>query len=154
MNTPPVQLDLVNIDDAPDLTASLLEDSDISEAEAESFLKDLLGVPVPTPPTELTPEQVEAQAVKMEAARNYDVPSEATKLLTSITDLKSELNKLLVATTAHLNAEYNKAVLNEDTEGQNFLVSTEAPRWYQLSVQDFQVAFMKLERAITHPEGL
>ncbi len=122
-------------DDADEFLASLLADSADS-----SYLP--------------TPEEVEAQAARVEAAKSYGVEAGLIALEADIAVVKASINKLLTDVTAHLNAEFNKCVVQDDEIGRDFLVSTEGPRWYQLAVQDIQTGFMKLDRALKHPEGL
>ena len=141
-----------NADDA-EVVATLLADDVIEDgADADSFLASLLadatGSPLPTP------EEVEAQAARVEAAKSYAVETNLIQLEADIAVVKASINKLLTDVTAHLNAEFNKCIVQDDEVGRDFLVSTEGPRWYQLAVQDLQTGFMKLDRALKHPEGL
>lgn len=141
----------MNTPDDDTLTNELL--ADLDPDDTDEFLASLLGDSMPTHP-QLTAEQVEAQVAMAEAAKSYDVGVAALRLHGDIALVKASLNKLLIDTTAHLNAEFNKTVVSDDVEGRDFLMAAEAPRWYQLAVQDLQTGFMKLERAINHPEGL
>jgi hypothetical protein len=126
----------------------------LAEESADEFLASLISDTTANSNPELTPEQIEAQAARVEEAKTYDVAAMRFTLHSDITLVKASIGKLLVDTTHHLNAEYNKAIVSNDMETANSLVSTEGPRWYQLAVADFQTALMKLERAINHPEGL
>lgn len=127
-------------------------DSIDPNTDADEFLAALMK-DAPTPYTP-TPEEVEAQAARVEAAKNYDVAAGVLQLETDVAVVKASINKLLTDVTTHLNAEFNRCVVSDDQAGQQSLISTEGPRWYQLAVADIQNGFMKLDRAIKHPEGL
>lgn len=137
-------------------TSALLnsEDEELTEVEADEFLASLMGEAAQHQFIPETPEEIEARAQATEAARNYDVYGNVAVVETKLVDLKKSVEEFLIALNTHLNAEFNRAVMHDDAETQNSLLESEAPRWYQLGVQDMQVAFMKLERSLHHPKGL
>ena len=135
--------------DAEVVAELLADDNDDADEFLASLLADSAGSShMPTP------EEVEAQVARVEAVKSYAVETNLIQLEADIAVVKASINKLLTDVTTHLNAEFNKCVVTDDEVGRDFLVSTEGPRWYQLAVQDIQTGFMKLDRALKHPEGL
>lgn len=117
----------------------------------EEFFKSLGLLDVPLGPTT---EEIQANSDARELARIYDVAGNLTHIKVSHDAAKRQVEAHLKEVFSFITSEYNAAVLNGDEATQNLLYTAEGPRWYQLAVQDMQQAFMKLERAFTHPQGL
>jgi hypothetical protein len=135
-------------------TAALLSDEDEVAEIDDELLASILGQASKSQFIPETQEEIEARAAEVQKIREYNVESNVEQIQVQIAAQKKSLEDLLKTLNTHLNAEFNQAIYLNDSEAQNALVTSEAPRWYQLAAQDFQTAFMKLERSLTHPQGL
>jgi uncharacterized protein YqgV (UPF0045/DUF77 family) len=118
--------------------------SDEESAEIAEAMQ-AFGMPPRVGPTR---DEVEAKAQAIEAARNYPVGENKVQLLELIAAAQEALRAMFVKANEHLAGEWNKAVVNDDTEVQQELISQEAPYWLDKSRRTFQQAFQELDRTV------
>lgn len=124
-------------DDDNELLASLLGGIDLSKLQPQ-----------------MSAEDIQKQADRREAESTYDVAGNNERVLNEVAALRAQISSMLESLEAHLCAEWNKAVVNDDNSHIEFLTKSEAPRWMQMARSDFQIALMKLDRSIGKQQGL
>lgn len=119
--------------------------SDEESAELHEAFSAFGSGEIPTPPT---PDQIEAQAQVIEAARAYDTETGKAEVLELVEAATLLLKKLYTKANEHLAGEWNKAVVGDDKETQQELISHEAPYWLDKSRRTMQQAFSELDRVV------